>query len=210
MSISKWSKLLKTLLTKRDNKNRTRNDADQSSDSIMNAIYDMNGHYFPPDKLVENIKKIEDPIILERLSRHPNKHVRWAVAKNGNTPATVLKKLNRKVRLGVEEIPDETLKKLRRDLRKGVGIADSEALAFEETPDDILEKLSTDRTWKVRQAVAEHEETPDDILEKLSTDRNWKVRQAVAKNENTPVHVLEILKKNVNRKVSGSAAQAEE
>lgn len=148
MPLSKWSKLLKTLLTKRQKGTKQRTMTDGMIDdgrSVMSAIYDLNGHLFPSDKLFKNIEKIRDPIILKRLSRHPNKRVRQAVAENAGTP-------------------DAVFKKLRRDLRKGVSLADADEWG---TPDDILEKLSTDGNWKVRLAVAKNKNTPVHVLEML-------------------------------------------
>ena len=54
------------------------------------------------------------------------------------------------------------------------------------TPDYILEKLSDDEYWVVRNAVANNPNTPDYILEKLSNDSDTEIRLSVAKNPNTP------------------------
>ena len=40
------------------------------------------------------------------------------------------------------------------------------------TPEDILIKLSEDKAWKVRAAVAENPSNPEDILIKLSKDKD--------------------------------------
>ena len=50
----------------------------------------------------------------------------------------------------------------------------------------ILEKLSDDKHWEVRVAVANNPNTPTHLLEKLSDDKHWWVREEVANNPNTP------------------------
>ena len=59
-------------------------------------------------------------------------------------------------------------------------------LAKTTTDISILEKLSDDEDWWVRNPVAENPNTPVHILEKLSDDEDWWVRGHVAKNPNTP------------------------
>ena len=67
------------------------------------------------------------------------------------------------------------------------------SLAAYTTIQAVLEKLATDRTPDVRNAVARNAETPAAVLEKLATDRDLYVREAVAWNAGTPAAVLEKL-----------------
>ena len=41
--------------------------------------------------------------------------------------------------------------------------------------------------------MAKNPSTPDYILEKLSDDKHWEVRELVAKHPTTPIHILEKL-----------------
>jgi len=62
----------------------------------------------------------------------------------------------------------------------------------------ILEELSTDVNYLVRECVAENASTPVPILEKLAEDKNVVVRCAVARHRNTPEHILEKLSTDVS------------
>jgi Leucine rich repeat variant len=54
------------------------------------------------------------------------------------------------------------------------------------TPSATLTKLSEDKYWGVRRAVALNPHTPPEILTKLASDENLEVRNGVAKNPNCP------------------------
>ena len=59
-------------------------------------------------------------------------------------------------------------------------------LAKTTTDISILEKLSDDEHWRVRESVASNPNTPITILEKLSDDKDEWVRKVIANNPNTP------------------------
>ena len=59
-------------------------------------------------------------------------------------------------------------------------------LAKTTTDISLIEKLSDDKHWLVRRAVANNPSTPDYILEKLSDDEDMDVRKEVANNPKTP------------------------
>ena len=59
-------------------------------------------------------------------------------------------------------------------------------LAKTTTDISLLEKLSDDEDWWVRNAVAENPNTPTHLLEKLSDDKDEWVRKVIANNPNTP------------------------
>ena len=61
------------------------------------------------------------------------------------------------------------------------------------TPPEVLEDLSRDEDYRVREAVAKNPNTSPEILENLSHDEDQFVREAVAYNSNTPPEVLENL-----------------
>jgi len=58
------------------------------------------------------------------------------------------------------------------------------------TPPEVLERLSSDEFDHVREAVAENPSTPSDALMKLSSDEFSHVREAVAENPSTTLGVL--------------------
>jgi hypothetical protein len=56
--------------------------------------------------------------------------------------------------------------------------------------DELLDKLSNDKDWVLRQVVANNPNTPSEILTKLSDDENFFVREEVANNLNTSSEIL--------------------
>ena len=134
---------------------------------------------------------------LEILASDRAKDVREAVAKNADTPASVLQKLagdnSIDVRINVAfhaNTPTSALEKL-------VGDEDVTVRTWvarhANTPVSLLEKLAGDENEDVRQAVAENTNTPVSQLEKLAGDEDETVRQAVGGNKNTPISLLEKL-----------------
>ena len=102
---------------------------------------------------------------LEILASDRAKDVREAVAKNADTPASVLQKL----------AGDNSI-----DVRISVAF-------LANTPTSALEKLVGDEDVTVRTWVARHANTPVSLLEKLAGDENKEdVRRRVAENVNTP------------------------
>jgi chemotaxis family two-component system response regulator Rcp1 len=65
----------------------------------------------------------------------------------------------------------------------------------------ILEKLSIDGDYRVRERVAENPETPDQLLLKLAGDENAEVRLAVSENPRVSASLLERLAKDPNEDV---------
>ena len=74
-------------------------------------------------------------------------------------------------------------------------------------PVSILERLSNDKIESVRATVAENLSTPVSILEKLSNDKDYSVLGSVAENRNTPEYILEKLSNDINNTVRMSVAQ---
>lgn len=58
---------------------------------------------------------------------------------------------------------------------------------------ELLTKLSDDKFYEVRRAVAGNTNTPISILEKLSKDKHADVRMRVVYNKNTPIHIIDKL-----------------
>lgn len=56
---------------------------------------------------------------------------------------------------------------------------------------EALTLLSTNSSWRVRQAVAEHSLTPPEVLAQLAADEDSDVQMAVANNPNTPSSAIE-------------------
>ena len=134
---------------------------------------------------------------LEILASDRAKDVREAVAKNTDTPASVLQKLagdnSIDVRISVAfhaNTPTSALEKLVGD--EDVTVRTLVA-RHANTPVSLLEKLAGDENEDVRQAVAENTNTPVSQLEKLAGDGDETVRQAVGGNKNTPISLLEKL-----------------
>ena len=135
---------------------------------------------------------------LEILASDRAKDVREAVAKNADTPASVLQKLagdnSIDVRINVAfhaNTPTSALEKL-------VGDEDVTVRTWVarhvNTPVSLLEKLAGDENKEdVRRRVAENVNTPISLLEKLAEDDEAWVRARVAENANTPVSLLEKL-----------------
>lgn len=61
------------------------------------------------------------------------------------------------------------------------------------TPEQILSRLSEDRTHNVRYRVAENPRTPADVLARLAKDSHSDIRIAVAENPSTPADLLTML-----------------
>ncbi len=108
---------------------------------------------------------------LEKLAADKDANVRYGVAGNPNTPASLLKKLaadeDEYVRYGAAGNPN--------------------------APAALLEKLVADKDENVRRVAAENPDTPSSALEKLAADEDKNVRSAAAENPNTPASLLENL-----------------
>ena len=150
---------------------------------------------------------------LEKLAEDEGPDVRETVARNENTPISVLEKLAKDevwyVRACVaenENIPISVLEKLAEDEHKWVreGVERNE-----KAPTAILEKLAKDQETSVRACVARNENTPISVLEKLAKDEVWYVRACVAENENIPISVLEKLAEDEHRDVRKAVARNE-
>ena len=150
---------------------------------------------------------------MEKLAEDEDEDVRLRVARNANTPASVLEQLaadeNWQVRFNVAEnmnTPLSVLEKLaeddERDIRNYVA-------KNENTSVSILEKLADDKDDYLRINVAEHKNTSVSVLEKLAVDENWQVREKVAQNNNTPVSLLEKLGNDEEQAVRYWVAQNE-
>ena len=150
---------------------------------------------------------------LGKLAEDEDEDVRLRVARNANTPASVLEQLaadeNWQVRFNVAEnmnTPLSVLEKLaeddERDIRNYVA-------KNENTSVSILEKLADDKDDYLRINVAEHKNTSVSVLEKLAVDENWQVREKVAQNNNTPVSLLEKLGNDEEQAVRYWVAQNE-
>jgi len=98
--------------------------------------------------------KRSKPLTLQLLARDENREVRWWVARNTNTPVSILEQLagdeDGTVRRGVAENPN--------------------------TPVRILVRLAGDEAWQVRQRVAENPNTPASLLEQLAKSEDVMVR----------------------------------
>ena len=150
---------------------------------------------------------------MEKLAEDEDEDVRLRVARNANTPASVLEQLaadeNWQVRFNVAEnmnTPLSVLEKLaeddERDIRNYVA-------KNENTSVSILEKLADDKDDYLRINVAEHKNISVLVLEKLAADENWQVREKVAQNNNTPVSLLEKLGNDEEQAVRYWVAQNE-
>lgn len=72
---------------------------------------------------------------------------------------------------------------------------------------DMLEKLASDVSSKVRSVVASNPLCPVDILKRLSADHSVQVRLAVARHEMSPVDVIEELSMDENPNIRCAAAR---
>jgi len=126
------------------------------------------------------------PEELEKLATDKEWTVRMGIAKNKNTPVSVLEKL----------AVDEEV------------VVRSTVAENENTPVSLLGKLAVDKESSVRQGVAGNKNTPASLLEKLAVDKESSVLQRVAGNKNTPVSLLEKLARGetqwVRKQVAGN------
>lgn len=119
--------------------------------------------------------------LAESADEHSGMSIRRAVAKNPNTPVTLLEKLamdkEEEVRFQVANNPA--------------------------TPSTLLDRLAEDGDRNVRGVVAKNTNTHVATLKMLSEDANDEVRRALALNPNTPAEVLEKLagEKNLWRNI---------
>jgi len=127
------------------------------------------------------------PEELEKLATDKEWTVRMGIAKNKNTPVSVLEKL----------AVDEEV------------VVRSTVAENENTPVSLLGKLAVDKESSVRQGVAGNKNTPASLLEKLAVDKESSVRQGVAGNENTPVLILAKLAGDKNKDVRKAATENE-
>jgi len=135
------------------------------------------------------------PGTLSLLSWDEDGTIRYWVALNPNTPASVLERLvgdkDERVRCGVvgnPSTPATILERLARDGNMQVrgGVARNRS-----APASALERLARDENKTVRGSVAENPSTPANILEQLAKDENMAVRYWVAGNPSTPASALE-------------------
>ena len=124
-------------------------------------------------------KNLNDPAVLEVLSKDADLYVRGSVAGNSNTPVAVLELLSKDAECDVRW-----------------SVADNS-----NTPVAVLELLSKDADADVRWSVAGNSNTPVAVLELLSKDAVELVRWSVAGNSNTPGAVLELLSKDADAAV---------
>ena len=71
----------------------------------------------------------------------------------------------------------------------------------------ILEKLSGDENWYVRESVAHNLNCTLEILEKLSNDEDWRVRHHVMQNPNCSISILEKLSEDEDWYIKTSALE---
>ncbi len=135
------------------------------------------------------------PAILERLSSDPDETVRAVVADHPNAGAGCAAGLFgaafewRDLYSRVRALGDVTLGELRQ-LAGLNAFAVGLALAHPRCPLDVLERLSANETWTVRQRVAAHPTASTVLLERLSEDADHDVRCAVATNPNVPAQIF--------------------
>ena len=156
--------------------------------------------------------------ILEYLSKDENERVRLNVAKNPNTSLTVLKKLTKDSNQQIVQtaqriiserkgeyslvppydprIPLDLLRFFQAiekytDVQAWESRIPPQAVAkHQNTPSELLIKLSQSDDEIIRQNVAANPNTPVSVLEKLANDNYYKVRLKVAQNPNTPINIL--------------------
>jgi hypothetical protein len=131
--------------------------AEDSDNSIQIAVAENSAL---PDLIQEQL--------LDRFSKHLDRGVRMAVAKNFKTTLQLL-----------EDLSNDNEEWVR------VAVAANQSTSFH-----TLEALSRDSESSVRANVAKNPSTPTSLLEKLGTDSNGDVKIAVVGNPNTPSSVL--------------------
>ena len=146
---------------------------------------------------------------LEKLSQSRDWQVRQCVAGNPSTPEEALDKLSNdqywRVRATVAQNPyasDETVEKLSNDTNEWV----RSQVARTTMSTKILNKLSKDSEWVVRNEVALNRNTPTDLLDKLSEDENNRIVESVIRNPNTSPTTLKKLTKHKNKQIRGEAS----
>ena len=132
---------------------------------------------------------------LEIIAKSPDPDVRWSVAKNPNTPLSVL----------LRYIGDENEHPaIRTSANNHKTLHDHVDLVFPhaarhaaaddpKSPVELLEVLANDHEARIRRQVAKNPSTPVEILVELSKDPETWVRLAVIYNPNTPPEVLKRL-----------------
>ena len=106
---------------------------------------------------------------LDELAKSPHSFVRMDVANNPNTSSKTLALLS-----------NET-----ENMNVLYGVA-----RHNNTPTDILDKLSNHPNNDVRKWVAFNKNTSPATLEKLSKDKYWEVKLMIARNHNAPEEIL--------------------
>lgn len=81
----------------------------------------------------------------------------------------------------------------------------SAVAAHPNLPDSLLEELSDSEYMEIRRSVAWVTES-DKILKKLSMNKEWEVRMAVASNKYTPLQIMYILQNDTNANVKNTAS----
>ena len=118
--------------------------------------------------------------ILEELAKHVSPLVRYGVARNSATSATLLDKM-------VGAAKEETVR---------YAIASNPSASG-----NILEAMSISKEYLVRQAVAGNKNTPVKILERLSNDPEKYVRMALLRNPKCPIEIAKKLGADKEAKV---------
>ena len=134
-------------------------------------------------EIVVSIRNIQDLYLLKRLGVLKLVHLSYDGVKFDETPRELFCELAESVCVFVR----------------------SRVASHPKCPQNLLEKLSTDRDWRVRIGVAENPNAPPHILARLSDDESWEVRLTVARNPSTPLHTLEKLSKDENEFVVKAA-----
>ena len=89
-------------------------------------------------------------------------------------------------------------------MRKGDIDAISEIAVHPNLPDSIKENLSESKFMEIRRSIA-FETDSEEILKKLSSDKEWEVRLAVATNKLTPIETMNKLQLDTNEDVRNIA-----
>lgn len=84
--------------------------------------------------------------------------------------------------------------------RKGDIEAISKIAIHPNLPDSIKENLSNSEFMEIRRTIA-FETDSEEILKKLSSDKEWEVRLAVATNKLTPLEIMDKLQSDTNENV---------
>ena len=149
--------------------------------------------------------------VLEHLAKDEDRHVRSEVAKNPNTPTSVLELLAKdedsSVRCEVAENPKTPTPVLEHLAKDEDSDVQSSVAQNPNTPISVLELLAKDESSSVRCEVAENPKSPTSVLELLAKDEDEYVRSNVAENPNTPTSVLKLLAKDEDERVRSEVAK---